>query len=174
MKYLKTIMFALAILLVTASFAAPQDGDRQRKFHAHLRGPNEVPLTLSGGKEKLRLTVSDDDSSVHFVLTYEGFQTPVLFAHIHVGQPNVNGGITVFFCGGGGRPACPQQGTVEGDFTTANVIALPTQQLNATDLSKLLKAIRAGRTYANVHTMTSPGGEIRGQILPDREKEEEQ
>jgi hypothetical protein len=29
-----------------------------------------------------------------------------MFAHIHVGQPDVNGGVTVFFCGGGGRPAC--------------------------------------------------------------------
>ena len=172
MKYLK-IMFGLAIILVTASLAAPQDGDRQRRFRAHLRGPNEVPLTLTGGRGELQLTVNEDESSVHFVLTYQGFLTHVMFAHIHVGQPNVNGGVTVFFCGGGGRPACPDQGTVEGDFTAANVIGLPSQQLDPNDLAKLLRAIRAGKTYANVHTMTSPGGEIRGQIVPGREREDE-
>jgi len=38
------------------------------------------------------------------------------------------------------------------------------QQLDAHDLPKVLRAIRRGETYANVHTMTSPAGEIRGQI----------
>jgi hypothetical protein len=129
-----------------------------------LKGRNEVPLTLSAARGSLTLRVNDDDSSVHFVLEYSGIQTTVLFAHIHVGQPDVNGGVTVFFCGGGGRPACPQSGTVEGDFTAADVIGLPTQQLEANNLDKVLKAIRAGKTYANVHSMTSMGGEIRGQI----------
>ena len=36
-------------------------------------------------------------TSVHFVLEYAGLQTTVVAAHIHVGQPNVNGGVTVFF-----------------------------------------------------------------------------
>ena len=47
------------------------------------------------------------------------------------------------------------------------VIALAPQQLEANNLAKLLTAIRAGKTYANLHTMTSPGGEIRGQILAE-------
>ena len=93
-----------------------------------------------------------------------GLQTTVAFAHIHVGQPNVNGAVTVFFCGGTTRPPCPQQGKVEGDFTANDVIGLSTQQLEANNLAKLLRAIRAGKTYVNVHTATSPGGEIRGQI----------
>jgi len=137
----------------------------QHEFQAHLQGRNEVPLTLSAAHGDLQLTISDDESSVHFVLSYTGLQTPVLFAHIHIGQRNVNGGVTVFFCGGGGRADCPQnEGTVEGDFTAADVIGLPTQQLDANDLANVLEAIRRGETYANVHTMTSPGGEIRGQI----------
>jgi hypothetical protein len=94
--------------------------------------------------------------------------TPVGAAHIHVGQTKVNGGVTVFFCGGGGRPACPQEGTVEGDFTASDVIGLAAQQLEVNNLAKLLATIRAGQTYANVHTTMSPGGEIRGQIHADK------
>ena len=138
-----------------------------REFRADLKGRNEVPLTLSSGRGTLALTVNDDDTSVHFVLEFSGLQTAISASHIHVGQPNVNGGVTVFFCGGA-RPACPQgQGTVEGDFTASDVIGLAPQQLEANNLAKLLAAIRAGKTYANLHTATSPGGEIRGQIRDD-------
>jgi len=163
---LSTFIVAVCLLAFTGTGGQADADERspRREFQADLKGRNEVPLTLSAARGDLRLTISDDESSVHFVLSYTGLQTPVLFAHIHVGQRNVNGGVTVFFCGGGGRDACPQEGTVEGDFTAADVIGLASQQLDANDLAKVLRAIRRGETYANVHTMTSPGGEIRGQI----------
>jgi len=155
-----------AIVLLTIPVFAKGDGRAPaREFRADLRGRNEVPLTLSGGRGSLELTVDESDSSVHFVLRYEGLTTPVGAAHIHVGQPNVNGNVTVFFCGGTTRPACPPSpATVEGDFVATDVMGITTQQLEANNLAKLLRAIRAGQTYANVHTMTSTGGEIRGQI----------
>ena len=118
--------------------------------------------------------MNETDSSVHFVLTYEGLRTHILFSHIHVGQPNVNGGVTVFFCDNTSTThtarTCPEPaGTVEGDFTAADVIGLTSQQLAAHDLAALLGAIRARHAYANLHTMDSPGGEIRGPILPGKE-----
>jgi hypothetical protein len=168
MKAAKSFVVLLALPVLVATLTARGDDGPQRRFRATLRGSNESPLTLSGGQGRLHLTVADDDASVHFVLTWQGLapDVPVLFAHIHIGQPNVNGGVTVFFCGGGGRPPCNQggDGTAEGDFTADDVIGLPAQQLNANDLDAVLQAIRAGETYANIHTMTSPGGEIRGQI----------
>jgi hypothetical protein len=168
MNHRGTVLLLAAIPLLTMPVIADHerhDGPA-REFHADLRGRNEVPLTLSGARGTLELEVNDTDTSVHFVLEFSGVQTAVSQSHIHVGQPNVNGGVTVFFCGGP-RPACPQSGTVEGDFTASDVIALGTQQLEANNLAKLLKAIRAGKTYANLHTATSPGGEIRGQILAE-------
>ena len=52
------------------------------------------------------------------------------------------------------------------------MLAVPSQQLELHNLDKLLQAIRAGKTYANVHSMTSPGGEIRGPIHDDERKDE--
>lgn len=163
MTYRKTLLILAAVPLLALPLAG-RDREAARDFRANLRGRNEVPLTLSAARGSLELHVNDDDTSVHFVLEYSGFETPVAVSHIHVGQPNANGAITVFFCGGPTRPACPQSGTVTGDFTANDVLAIVPQQLEANNLAKLLAAIRAGQTYANIHTMTSPGGEIRGQI----------
>jgi CHRD domain-containing protein len=174
MKYRKAVLLLAAIPLLAIPLTAGHDEGHkgpEREFQAQLRGRNEVPLTLSAARGTLSLTVNDADTSVHFVLDYSGLQTTVAASHIHVGQPNVNGAVTVFLCGGGGRPACPQAaGTVEGDFTANDVLPIATQQLEANNLAKLLGAIRAGKTYVNLHTATSPGGEIRGQIHDD-EKE---
>jgi len=160
----RTVVLLLMMPLLVLPLSADRRGRPAREFQAELRGRNEVPLTLSVARGSLRLSVNDTDTSVHFVLEFSGVPSPVTQSHIHVGQRNVNGGVTVFFCGGP-RPACPQgSGTAEGDFTAADVIGLPTQQLEAANLAKLLAAIRAGETYANLHTTTSPGGELRGQI----------
>jgi hypothetical protein len=175
MRYGKAILLLAAISLLAMPVVAQHNEKHkrpEREFRAELRGRNEVPLTLSAARGTLELKVNDDDTSVHFALEYAGLQTPVAAAHIHVAQPAVNGGVTVFFCGTvpAGFPTrapCPQNGTVTGDFTAADVIGLTSQQLEVNNLPKLLAAIRAGKTYANVHTMTSPGGEIRGQIHDD-------
>jgi hypothetical protein len=85
----------------------------------------------------------------------------------------VTGSIVLFLCQTaanpdptGLAPQCPQEGTVSGTITAANVIVGNTasQQLAAGDLAAVVAAIRAGAAYANVHTTPSPGGEIRSQI----------
>src|SRR5262249_9742382 len=148
MNHRKAIVLMAAIPLAAMPVIAAHDGLKpERDFRAELRGRNEAPLTLSAGRGTLELTVNETDTSVHFVLHYEGLLTPVTFAHIHVGQKNVNGGVTVFFCGGP-RPACPASpATVEGDFVASDVLPLVSQQLEAGNLAKLLRAIRAGQTY---------------------------
>jgi CHRD domain len=175
MNYRMTVMFLAAMSLLTMPLIAGHDEDKktEHQFRAELKGRNESPLTLSAGRGTLELTVNDSDTSVHFVLEYSGLVMPVVQSHIHVGQPNINGGVTVFFCGTvpvgfPARAACPANGTVSGDFTAADVIGLTSQQLEVNNLPKLLAAIRAGKTYANVHTTTSPAGEIRGQIHDEK------
>ena len=95
MNYRKAVLLLAAIPVLAVPLIA-QHNERhegpEREFRADLRGRNEVPLTLSAARGTLALTVNDADTSVHFVLEYSGLQTTVAASHIHVGQPNVNGG----------------------------------------------------------------------------------
>jgi hypothetical protein len=146
---------------------------KAQQIGALLTGYEEVPSVSTTASGEFTATVSPDGSSIAYSETYSGLQAPVTQSHIHVGQTAVNGSIVIFLCQTaanpdptGKAPQCPQQGTVSGNITSANVIAgaTATQQLAAKDLSAVVTAIQAGAAYANVHTVVSPGEEIRGQI----------
>ncbi len=49
-------------------------------------------------------------------------------------------------------------------FQAADVMAVTAQGIVAGEFAELVRAVRAGATYVNVHTPTYPGGEIREQI----------
>jgi hypothetical protein len=176
MKYLKTMLLLLVIpLLAVTAFPQDENEDPGTVFVAPLRGPEETPSILSQARGRFKAVVSDDGTSMDYTLTYDGFLTAVAVAHIHIGQKGFPGGVTIFLCGGGGRPACPSPGgTVTGTIKAADVGAIPAQELAAGDLPKVLRAMRAGLTYVNVHTMAHGGGEIRGQIRAVRDDEDEE
>jgi hypothetical protein len=133
--------------------------------HAKLTGLEEVPSILSSAHGDFEARVTDDGAGVEYKLKYSGFDSDVAMAHIHIGQPGVNGGIAVFLCGGGSAPACPtRSGEVTDTFVAADVLAIGAQDLAAGDLEALLRAIRDGVAYVNVHSADHPGGEIRGQL----------
>jgi hypothetical protein len=164
---LRIAAVALIVALVGASIAlagAAKGRDHDNGFGARLIGFNEVPANNTAGRGQLTFTMTS--TKITFKLVYSGLSGPPAAAHIHVGQKNVNGGVSIFFCGGGGQPACPAatSGTVSGTATAANVVGPTAQGYNAGDLAAVERAIKAGVTYANMHTAKFPGGEIRGQI----------
>jgi hypothetical protein len=163
-----TVLGAACLLALAGSHttrAGAAIGGASTTLTTTLSGFQEPPAIASSASGSFSAVVSDDGSSVDYTLSYSGFETDVIVSHIHLGLPSVNGGVTVFLCGGGGKPDCPaREGTVTGTFTADDVIGLPMQRLAANDLPTLLAGINAGATYVNVHTMDLPGGEIRGQI----------
>jgi CHRD domain-containing protein len=169
MRMLKTsVLFvpllALAIILVGLPAVALGRDDGQN-FRATLIGINETPSINTDGTANLKLTLNA--TSIDFTLTYQNLSLAPKVAHIHFGQARTAGGVMVFFCGGGGQPACPSttSGTITGTIVAANVQAIPTQGIVAGDLGPVLRAIRSGAAYANMHTPPNfPAGEIRGQI----------
>lgn len=141
------------------------------KFHADLTGFEEVPSVASSARGTFDANLAGDYNSISYVLSFSGLSSAVQQAHIHFAQAAVNGPIVIWLCGTtalpgpAGTPTCPQSGAIAGTITSATVLASPAaQQVAAGDLQKMIRALRAGAAYANVHTATSPGGEIRGQI----------
>jgi hypothetical protein len=139
---------------------------------ATLEGYQEVVSLSTPASGSLDLTISPDGESVEYTLSYDGLATNVLFSHIHLGRPAINGGIMVFLCTNGAPPAgplppiCPQVGgTVTGTLTAANVIGPAGQGVSAGEFDEFIEALRAEAAYGNVHTTAFPGGEIRGQVI---------
>jgi CHRD domain-containing protein len=165
---LRVLIAVMGGVLATAS-AAKAD-----QIRAILTGYEETPSAVSTtGRGEFSAIISDDGQSIRYRETFSRLQGKITQSHIHVGQLSIGGSVVIFLCQTdtnkdptGLAPPCPQEGTVTGVITSANVIAgsQAPQQLAAGDLTAVVTAIRAGATYANVHTDLSPGGEIRGQI----------
>jgi len=137
-------------------------------YTARLSGFGEVPPKLVNGSGRFTGTLSEDRTSISWTISWTGLTGPAQAAHIHFGQTQVNGNVVVFFCGGGGRPACPDgpnhSGTVSGTWTAADILAVSAQNVSAGDFAGFLKILNVKEGYANIHTTLFTGGEIRGQV----------
>lgn len=145
--------------------------------HATLEGTQEVPANLSEAEGSFVAKIDARARTIAYVLEYDALEGAVTQAHVHVGQPGVNGGVVVWLCQTGqaaapaGTPACPSPGgAVEGNLEVASVVGPGVEpQLLATPgtdeaFDRLVRAIQEGVAYANVHSSVAPAGEIRGQI----------
>jgi CHRD domain len=96
-----------------------------------LTGYEETPAAVSTtGRGEFAATVAPDGEVIQYTETYSGLQAPVTVSHIHVGQLGVTGSVVIFLCQTatnpdptGLAPQCPQEGSVNGTITSANVIA---------------------------------------------------
>ena len=169
------------LLLLTLVGLLPSIAQAQRttgeKLTATLIGYEEVPSISTTGTGTFTMVIEPGDAAYTYTLTYSGLTGNVLQAHTHIAQKGVNGGIMVFYCtnlgnGPAGTQACPASGTVTGRVTAADVIGgAAAQGVSPGEFAEVLKAIRAGFAYTNVHSNLFPGGEIRGQIAPDPPKQ---
>ena len=160
-------------LLLCVALGLPLAAQARHTFLTFLTGYQEVPSVSTQAEGVFQARSSGDNTTFEYVLRYEGLQGTVQQAHIHFAQRAVNGPIIVWLCGTSTNPGpagtqtCPQTGEVRGAIGFAQVLAAPaTQQLGAGEIQEVIRAMRAGAAYVNVHTSASPGGEIRGQILP--------
>ena len=169
MKKRLALLVTFAVVLV--GFAVSVYATRgDIHLRARLRGLNEVPPTTSRATGNLRATISGDETSISFNLDFTGLTGNPGAAHIHFGPTKVNGGVMVFFCGGGGKPACPAAtaGNVTGTITAADIVGPAAQGIDpapAGQFADVVRAIRTGNAYANIHTAKFGGGEIRGQVF---------
>ena len=158
-------LWAIAAVLANL-LAAPIVNSQTERFSASLAGKNEVPSINTAGSGDFRMEIVD--SNITFSLSFSDLSSALSVAHLHFSPTKVAGGVMIFLCGGGGQPDCPAatSGTITGTITAANVTGPATQGIDVGDLDSALEAVRAGLSYANVHTTNFAGGEIRGQVRP--------
>ena len=163
-KLILAIALAAAASLTVVAAVAIADGGGSHR--ANLDGYQEVvgPGSISTiGHGTLRLRVESD--RIHFRLRYFDMENPVTVAHIHLAQRHVGGGVIAFLCGGGGEDPCTSpNGDISGFITPPEIIGPSGQGIEPGSFGEAVRAIRAGATYANVHSSRWPMGEIRGQI----------
>jgi hypothetical protein len=173
-------LLGLGALLIAGLSAPTLAHDDEDSFRARLTGYEEVPSISTAAAGRFRARLSSDGTTLRYELTYSNIQN-AFQAHIHFGQRGVVGGVSAFLCGGSppasDKPPCPPTGgTVTGTIDAGDVIGPSGQGISAGEFGELLAAMRAGFTYANVHTLMAgapagpgnlPGGEIRGQIRDD-------
>jgi hypothetical protein len=158
------IIVLVAALTVAGMIGVPSLALAAETFKATLTGPREVPVCSTTGTGSLQLTISDGGTQIDFTLTYD-LDGSVMVAHIHLGKRTEAGGVSVFFCGGGGKPDCPPSpNTVTGTIVAGDVLGPIPQGIAPGQFEELLDAIRNRLTYANVHSDICPSGEVRGQI----------
>ena len=179
---MRRVALSIAVVaLVSASTVVWAQGFK--KISEFLTGFEEVPVVSTVATGTFNATISKDESRIDWELSYADLEGAVQQAHIHLGQKSVNGGISVFLCsnlgnGPAGTQPCPAPpATISGTILAADVspnipatAAARAQGLNTGEMDELIRAIRAGATYVNVHSTLFPGGEIRSQIRENGHK----
>ncbi|GEC93152.1 MULTISPECIES: CHRD domain-containing protein [Brevibacillus] len=129
------------------------------RFRAFLRGSEEVPPVRTNATGTTSFRLSQNKQRLDFRLVVNNLRN-FTEAHIHVGARGVNGPVVVFLFGPVTRGISVNRGVVTGSITQADLVG----PLQGRPLSELIRLMKNGQTYVNVHTTQNPDGEIRGQI----------
>jgi hypothetical protein len=153
---LLTFALASAAVLWVACGSSSPSNNFTATLNVASEAPAPKPTTPPNAAGSATLTLNG--TTVNYTITYDGLSGKPNVGHIHVGAVGVAGPVVVPFTG----LPLTASGTFTGSFTAANIMPQTTPAISTLD--DLLAQMRAGNTYANLHTDLNPGGEIRGQI----------
>ena len=140
---------AIAVLAVASVALAGVAGaaSMSTKVSAKLTAKAEIPVqVVKNTKGTGSFTGTLSGRKLVWKLTFGKLTGPALAAHIHMGKAGKAGNVVV--------PLCAGTKCKSGVHGTATLTAA------------VLKAVKSGGAYVNVHTAKNPNGEIRGQITP--------
>ncbi len=106
--------------------------------------------TPSAGTGTGIFILSDDETSLSYEISFSGLLAPETVSHFHKAPPGVSGGVV---------KNLPLGSPKIGVWSASDA----TQPLTAQSVADL----KAGLLYINIHSSSYPGGEIRGQIVPE-------
>jgi hypothetical protein len=182
-KLISAMFLAATGMLLTASAVADYGNGYGRgridrdSYRVQLRGSEEVPVIITRASGEFRLVINEAAGTMTYQMSYNDLEGTVTQAHIHIGQANVAGGVSIWLCQTATNaapaavaaitPDCggPNSGMFSGTLTKDNVTGPAGQGVSAGELDDVISAIRAGKAYGNIHSTLAPGGEIRGQLV---------
>jgi hypothetical protein len=132
----------LAVALVLAAVATASGSG---KFHATLKGTNEVPAAPASNRGSVEVTLKPSSGKVCWEFTISKIDGKGTAAHIHKGKPGKSGPVYIAF------------GTT---FKRQGCTSAPKSKINAV-------AANPGAFYVNVHNLKHLGGAMRGQLKAD-------
>lgn len=150
----------LSLLLLAAAGAGAAFG---RWFKADLTGSQEVPAVSTSTTGKASVKFNREQTKADFrVNVHKG--EAITAAHLHCAPASQNGPVVAHLFGN-----IPGGFNVNGklaDFTLtqANIVTNAGCSPAITTMAELAQALRDGRIYANVHSVSNPNGLIRGQL----------
>jgi len=118
---------------------------------ARFDGAQEVPALTNNAKGTASLTLTS--TGVAYEITVTGLSGPIVAAHFHMTGIGKNGPVVKDI------KASFSGQTATGIWGTSDATEPFTETLRA--------ALVAGQIYLNIHTVTNPGGEVRGQVIID-------
>ncbi len=144
-------LLALIAVFVVSACDDDETGPTDRRFTATLNGANERPPVTTTAVGTMTMTVPNTSNQMSWTLNVTNIPTndTLTQAHIHKGVADSTGSVIVNF-----NPAFPQTGAA---VTLSGTVAVP---------DSVFTLIAGNRAYVNVHSKRSPGGVIRGQIVP--------
>lgn len=153
----------VVLLAIATTAACDDDGTGvilETFFADPIAGDLEVPPVVTDASGFA--VFGWDGTTMFYEIAIIDSIADVTAAHIHEGAPGENGGVLVtLFTGPAGGTTVPDSTYLvsNGSFTVPDAASGIT-------IDELLDLMRAEDTYVNIHTVTNPGGEIRGEVEP--------
>ena len=158
-------------LLATAVLLAASAGAQAQIYKAVLTGANEVPPVTTAGTGVGVVSLNTTTHELRLKTTFTGLNGGTTASHIHCcTAPGANAGVATMLPSFTGFPAGVTAGSFDGTFNTSQASTWNAAFVTANGgtpagaESRLSSALDAGQAYLNIHTSTSPGGEVRANL----------
>lgn len=143
---------ALQLIFIVAAFLfVHQSAQAQIHFTAKLDGAQENPPVTTAARGTGTFTLNSTGTELTYQITFDGLTGTFAQAHFHNAAAGTNGGVV--------RNLTFTGNTSSGVWKSSDA----TQPLT----EALVKELLSEKLYVNIHSSTSPGGEIRGQVRVD-------
>ena len=133
-------------------------------YTAVLTGKDEVPSVTT--VDRGRAALVDLGTELWVTITIQpGSTSEVTAAHIHAGLPGENGPVLVGLLDATSSPIVDGGRLIQEFVTDASLAANPLIGFDG-NYSTLIRMLKAGEAYVNVHSVANPAGQVRGQVAP--------